>query len=76
MNFHFTEEQSAVRDLALQIIGDKSTPEQLRELVFRGRIGEVSDVESPAHAVTYSWLNARLDSGDARPRATRLHPPM
>ena len=32
MNFNFTEEQSAVRDLAMQIIGDKSAPEQLREL--------------------------------------------
>ena len=28
--------------------------EQFRELIFRGRIGKVPDVESPAHAVTYS----------------------
>src|SRR5262245_42512069 len=28
--------------------------EQLGELVFRGGIREVADVESPAHAVTYS----------------------
>src|SRR5262249_28640997 len=34
--------------------------EQLGELILRGGIREVADVESPAHAVTYSWLNARL----------------
>src|SRR5205085_6315423 len=37
--------------------------EELRQLLFRGRVGEVSDVESPAHTVTYSWLNARLRFG-------------
>ena len=39
--------------------------EQLRQLVLRGRIGKVADVESPAHAVTYSWLNARVVLGSA-----------
>ena len=36
MNFHFTEEQAAVRDLAIQIIGDASTPEKLREIEKSG----------------------------------------
>lgn len=36
MNFNFTEEQAAVRDLADQIIGDKSDPAVLRELENSG----------------------------------------
>lgn len=36
MNFNFTEEQAAVRDLADQIIGDKSDPAVLRELEKSG----------------------------------------
>src|SRR5206468_9004075 len=45
--------------------------EQLRELLFRRRVGEVPDVESPAHAVTYSWTERAASVPGTRRRARR-----
>src|SRR3954465_10982692 len=42
---------------------------QLGELIFGGRVGEVPDVESPAHAVTYSCLSAASVRSGGPPRA-------
>ena len=50
MDFSLSEEQQAVRDLAIQIIGDASTPERLTE------IERAQDPKGPFDALLWAAL--------------------